>query len=319
MRASSEKTVIDAIETSLKNPELRPIVRRFLQGEISAHVTLLQLLTESDLESAAEAIETMERAAERSGGSSFSERIAELSLLYRDNRERCAAMARSLDEQVDFEPDGESDSARVAHYGQLFDSLVLESPEASVAAYSFGREDILAQSTSEIVDLLIGWNVIHRQRSVLQIGCGIGRFEAALAPMVGSATGIDISPRMIETARGRCASLNNVTLHVTTGLDLGSFSDGEFDLVYAVDSFPYVVGVGMDLAQTYFAEAGRVLRPRGDFVILNFSYRESVERDQIDVARLAEKNGFDVLVNGEAPFRLWNGAAFHLRKSGGTG
>jgi len=307
--------MIETIEASLDNHELRPIVFRFLRGEISSHVTLMQMLTESSLDGVAEAIRAMESAVgSLDEESPIAARVAELVRLYRDNRERCAEIARSLDQQVDFESDAESDADRVAHYSRLFDGLVLESPEASVAAYSLGRKEVLEQSTAEIVDHMSRMKLLGSDRSILQIGCGIGRFEAALSPYVRNATGIDISPRMIESAKERCAGLVNVTLHETTGLDLGIFRDAQLDLVYAVDSFPYIVGVGMSLAQTYFSEAWRVLRTGGDLLILNFSYRESIDEDRIDVVELARLNGFEVLVSGDTPFRLWDGAVFHLRK-----
>jgi SAM-dependent methyltransferase len=282
------------------------ILRRFLDGQLSAHVALMRLLT-------AEPFEFVERELASLAASSPTPRAQELVALFRDNRERCAALASAFAEQPDFDPAAESEEGRVAHFAALFDDLVRQSPAASVAAYSLGREDVLAEATAEIVDLLARWRLIAEERDVLQIGCGIGRIEAAIAPLVRSATGIDISPAMVAAATERCAGLSNVRFLLASGRDLSQFVDGSFHLVYAVDSFPYIVGVGMTLAGTHFAEAARVLAPGGDFLILNFSYRESLELDREDVARLAAENGFAVLVNGEQPFRLWDGAAFHLR------
>ena len=94
--------------------------------------------------------------------------------------------------------------------------------------------------------------------------------------------------------------------------DLPQFASGSFDFVYAVDSFPYLFHSGMPLVEKHFEEVACVLKPGGDFLILEFSYRSDLESDRFDVARLASK-GFDVLKVGTQPFNLWDGAAFHLR------
>jgi ubiquinone/menaquinone biosynthesis C-methylase UbiE len=120
---------------------------------------------------------------------------------------------------------------------------------------------------------------------------------------------------MLAAARRRCAGLTNVLLFRSSGRDLSLFKERTFDLVYAVDSFPYLCQSGMPLVETHVREARRVLRPRGDFVILNFSYRGDAAADRRDVTRLAAECGFDVIIDGSAPFVLWDGLAFHLRRS----
>ena len=127
------------------------------------------------------------------------------------------------------------------------------------------------------------------------------------------AYGIDVSARMIEAARRRCRGLSNVALEICSGRDLAGFTDHSCELVYAIDSFPYVYEAGLTLVDAHFREAKRVLRPRGDFVIFNFSYRGDLHADQLDVDRLAELWGFQVLRNGERPLCSWDGAGFHLR------
>jgi SAM-dependent methyltransferase len=121
---------------------------------------------------------------------------------------------------------------------------------------------------------------------------------------------------MIEAARKRCAGLPNVRLLVTSGRDLAAFADRAFDAVVAVDSFPYLYASGIAPVAIHIREAARVLRPGGDLVILNLSYRGDIEADRRDVRHLAAEAGLTVLRNGESAFRLWDGLAFHLRRSG---
>ena len=146
----------------------------------------------------------------------------------------------------------------------------------------------------------------------LDLGCGIGRFEQALAPHLRWITGIDLSSNMIAAARTRCAGIPNVTLAECSGRDLSMFEDDRFSLLLSVDAFPYLYQSGMTLVEAHFREARRVLRARGHLVILEFSYRGNLALDCADVDRLASAWGFNVRVRGSRPFSLWDGAAFRL-------
>lgn len=199
---------------------------------------------------------------------------------------------------------------------RLFDRALEHSEEASVALCSLGDPFVLARATAEVVDVLDRWSLLSKERAILQIGCGSGRFEAALAPRVRSAAGVDVSERMVEAAARRCAALPNVTLHRTSGHDLAPFADASLDLVYVVDTFPYIVTAGEPVVAATFREIARVLRPSGDLAIFNYSYRHDDARDRRELAEQAGVNGFEVLRDGDAPFVLWDGLAFHLRLRG---
>lgn len=201
------------------------------------------------------------------------------------------------------------------HWRKWFDAAVHAIPEASVALYSLGDAALLQEATAEVVGLLERLGVLAPKRDVLDIGCGIGRFVQALAPRVASVVGIDIAPGMIAAARQRCAGAPNVRLLPTSGRDLAGFGHGSFDLALAVDTMPYLYRTDPDLVETHVTEAARVLRPGGDLVILNLSYRGDLDRDRRDTARLAERAGFDVLRNGTSDLELWDGRTFHLRRS----
>jgi ubiquinone/menaquinone biosynthesis C-methylase UbiE len=228
------------------------------------------------------------------------------------NRAGCERIARMIASGVDSDRPAESVEQGITFCRNLFDWSVAQSSESSVALYSLGNPAILDAATREVVDLLVARRWITAARDVLEIGCGIGRFEHALAPRVRTITGIDVSPRMIEQARARCAGLDNVSLVACTGYDLAAFGDASFDLVMAVDSFPYLVQSGMALVERHFEEARRVLRPGGDLVIFEFSYRGDAARDRDDVSRLAATTGFAVRDNGTRALSLWDGALFHL-------
>jgi SAM-dependent methyltransferase len=254
-------------------------------------------------------------------------------------------------------PDAALDQTRAA-----FDRAVGCSPEASVAAYSLGDPAILGCATAELLDWLAAERLIGPDRDVLDLGCGIGRVAAALAPHCRSVLGVDISPGMIAEARRRHA-LPNVRFVVTGGHDLsvvaqiasqrtdnktvmpgpdpginvaGSMkvADGRiksghdgvegsqhpigqpsFDLVLAVDSFPYLMQAGVAIAERHVADAARLLRQDGALVILNLSYRGDPTADREDAARWAGTYGFRLSRNRDAPFTLWDAAAFVLRRA----
>jgi ubiquinone/menaquinone biosynthesis C-methylase UbiE len=201
----------------------------------------------------------------------------------------------------------------VARCAALFDSLVKQSEEASVALYSLGDSALLQSVTTEVVNRLERWKFIGAERVVLQIGCGIGRFEAALAASVKMAYGIDISSEMIAAAQRRCAARHNVRFSVCSGHDLRLFAAEVFDGIYAVDTFPYLYAAGTKLVATHFQEIARVLRPRGDFILMNFSYRGSLEDDRAEIENLAQQYDFEILANGIQPFEIWDGAVWRLR------
>ena len=202
-------------------------------------------------------------------------------------------------------------AARIAAF---FDRAVAHSPEASVALYSLGDPAILAAATAEIVDWLDAEALLPEGSDVLDLGCGIGRLAIALAPRCRSVLGLDVSAGMVAEARRRCGPLPNVRIEATAGRDLDALAAGSLDLALAADSFPYVVQLGDAAADRHVAGMARALRPAGAIVILNLSYGRDPEADRLDVARWAVRHGLDLLHAGARPFRLWDGAAFALRR-----
>ncbi|WP_437592135.1 GNAT family N-acetyltransferase [Sorangium sp. So ce1000] len=287
-------------------------VQAVMSGEASPEVGLARLLgAAGDVAAAARAIDAARPAA---GEGEPAARLEALRRCLDERRAACATVAAMLGAHRDARVAGADARGACQSAARLFDELCGRSEEASVAAYSLGDPEILARATREVIALLERWGAIGEDRAILQIGCGIGRFEAALAPRVREAWGVDVAPRMIEAARRRCAGRSNVVLAVSSGVDLGDAPPSRFDLVYAVDSFPYLVAAGAEVVDRLVAEARRALRPGGELAVLGYSYRGDPARDAADVARLAARHGFDVLVSGERAFSLWDGRAYRLRR-----
>lgn len=103
--------------------------------------------------------------------------------------------------------------------------------------------------------------------AVLEVGCGPGELSERIATDVGArVTALDISPRMVELARGR-----GVDARVGDVQEL-PFGDGEFDCAVAAWMLYHVPDVDRALA-----ELARVLRPGGRLVAVTNSHRHLQE------------------------------------------
>lgn len=290
---------------TVESDEVRAVLEDCVAGEASPPISLARLLLAMDrVEDVEELLESFE------GGGP----VAEMARLLREHRPGCEDAAIILHEHPDVGRSRRSAADAIADCRNFFDHAVKLNEEASVAAYSLGDPGLLDAYTAEIVDLLEIWQVLALDCRALEIGCGIGRIQAALAPRVRESHGIDISGNMIAAAQRRCSGLGNVHLSRCSGKDLAGFADRSFDLVLAADSFPYIYQGGKDLVSVHFDEITRVLRPGGDFVLLNYSYRASREADRRDVQRLCRSFGLDLLVDGTQPFQLWDGEAYRIRR-----
>lgn len=287
--------------TSADAAAIASILERYKARSLSAPVTVMQLL-----------IETEDFAATKAAVVG----VEELERLVESNAAGCERIAAMLRADVDSAKPARTVEEGIAFCERLFDWSVQQSEEASVALYSLGNPELLEQATAEIVAQLRKWGAVTKDTVLLDIGCGTGRLLTALAPQIRSATGIDVSGQMVKTARRRCARYPNVTVIKGDGYGLGEFQNEAFDVAVAVDSFPYLRQSGYALAERFFAESARVLKPDGQLLILNYSYSDDDEASVHEVRGLTNGTGMKLVVAGERPFQLWDGLAFRAIRSG---
>lgn len=297
-------------------PAIDEILAGYLAGEISAPVTLMQLLIETEDAEVVRAIVSGPPGNAKFPGTRDDElaRARELEQLMLSNVDGCERIAAMLRADVDSPKPAASVEEGIAFSERLFDWAVQQSEEASVALYSLGNPELLERATAEIVAQLREWGAVTRDTAILDIGCGIGRLLIALAPEVRTATGIDVSSGMVKAARRRCADHPNIEVLKGDGRGLTPLNDATFDVVLAVDSFPYIRQSGYALAEDFFAESARVLRRGGQLVILNYSYSEDRDADAREVSELASENQMRVIEAGARPFEMWDGLAFRMIK-----
>ncbi|AKF07698.1 ArsR/SmtB family transcription factor [Sandaracinus amylolyticus] len=106
---------------------------------------------------------------------------------------------------------------------------------------------------------------------VLDAGCGDGTVASLVAPRAASVTCLDRSPRMIEAASSRLASLANVRT-VLGDVHTMPFDDASFDAVL----FFHVLTCAEDPKRA-LAEAARVLRPCGTLSVLVLDAHDHAE------------------------------------------
>jgi SAM-dependent methyltransferase len=289
---------------------LRPAIEGCASGALPPNVALLRLAAEALHPEEVEAalVESLERAP---NGPEVA-RLGEALALWRVNPQAFATV-RSVLDGVDHAGTAQDPDGGIARWAATFDRLARAAPEGGVALYALGNPDLLRAATAEVVARLSDWGLLGDRRRMVEIGCGIGRFVSALAPLMAEVTGLDISEGMIARARERCEGLPNVRLAVSSGRDLAGVPDESMDLVLAADVFPYLVQAGV--AEAHVAETARVLRPGGHLLILNYSYRGDATRDEAEVQDLASRHGFEVRRASAGDFALWDATAFLLQRT----
>jgi SAM-dependent methyltransferase len=120
--------------------------------------------------------------------------------------------------------------------------------------------------------------------TVLDVACGGGNVVCAFARVVRHATGIDLTPAMIEQARARQAQerLSNVSWHVGDVLPL-PFADAAFTIVTSRYAFHHLLD-----PQAVLREMARVCAPGGTVVLVDVAASP-------DPAKAAEFNRMETL------------------------
>ncbi len=124
--------------------------------------------------------------------------------------------------------------------------------------------------------------------TVLEIGCGTGFHLLALADEYGRGLGVDLSPAMVEAARGRRGRLAaKVDFAVDAGERLATVPDGAVDVVLAVGALEHMLDQAAVCKSVH-----RVLAPGGRFVCLTVNggglwYRRLAPALGLDTRQLA--------------------------------
>jgi len=162
-------------------------------------------------------------------------------------------------------------------------------------------------------DLLIKNQLVDfNKKSVLEIGCGIGRITEFISQDFKSVSGIDISSKMIETAKARLKNKNNINFYETDGQNY-PFENELFDFVFSFIVFQHMPD--KKIIEKNLREIKRVLRINGIAKIQfrglptskkNWFYGPDFTKNEI--SKMAEKIGLSIIKysgEGERYFWVW--------------
>lgn len=96
--------------------------------------------------------------------------------------------------------------------------------------------------------------------AALDFGCGVGRLTQALAARFAQVAGVDVSPKMIETARALNPLPERARFVWNGEPHLHQFDDGTFDFIYTNIVLQHI---DPEISEVYLREFVRLLRPRG--------------------------------------------------------
>jgi SAM-dependent methyltransferase len=271
------------------------VLRRFEAGELPAPVALLQLIQCSGSEKELRSILSGRRPARQI-----------VSLLER--RPGAFALVRHVLAVADHRAAGSADPRT---WARVFDALAEEAPTAAAALYAFGDENLIEETSREIVAWLADAGLLDGTSVILVLGCGTGRLVPGLAAAGALVVGLDISAGMLAEARRRCRGVSRAAFLRGNGVDLAMIETGCVDLLVAVDVFPYVPDAGRPFL---LAEVARVVRPGGHAVVMNWSYDGDAPRHAVELAETVRQCPLSLSRAGDRPFRLWDGAVFVLSR-----
>ena len=100
--------------------------------------------------------------------------------------------------------------------------------------------------------------------AVLDFGCGVGRTLLPFAATAGRATGLDVSPSMLQEARRNCDAQGRQNVQLLLSDDQLSAVTGDFDLIHSCIVFQHIP---IARGRAIFAQLLRFLRPGGIAVL----------------------------------------------------
>lgn len=123
------------------------------------------------------------------------------------------------------------------------------------------------EAGSDAFAWLISALAVTSSDRVLDVGCGPGRMTLALARVAAQATGIDLTPEMLEQARAAQAEqkVANVDWRLGDTLPL-PFADGSFSIVVTQATFHHLAD-----PQAVLAEMARVCAPGGRIAVIDMT------------------------------------------------
>src|SRR5262249_35272209 len=121
-----------------------------------------------------------------------------------------------------------------------------------------------ATATSELDSLFSRLGGDPRGGTCVEVGCGFGRMTAVLALRFDRVLALDVSPRMLELARGAVTE-PSVEFQLVSGRTLAPLADGAADVLVCYLVLQHLPK--RDVVAAYLKEFARVLAPSGQALV----------------------------------------------------
>jgi predicted TPR repeat methyltransferase len=131
--------------------------------------------------------------------------------------------------------------------------------------------------------------------AILDLGCGTGLSGMAFKDLAARLDGIDLSPAMVEKARGRGIYNSLAVADIEGGFDQAK---GAYDLLLAADTLVYLGDLGVTMRG-----AAQALKPGGFFLFtvekkegegFELGPKRRWRHSDIYIRRLAREHGFEI-------------------------
>ncbi len=134
----------------------------------------------------------------------------------------------------------------------------------------------------EKVNRALRWREIEQNldgiKTILDVGCGQGRFAIPLAKRGFSITCLDISPAVLDIAGKKAKGINNISFIEGNAVDLSRFPNRSFDLVLSMDG---AISFSGSEAETAIMESCRVTKKK---IIMTVFHRARMVQVVVDAS-----------------------------------
>lgn len=153
-------------------------------------------------------------------------------------------------------------------YKAVWNSVSTSENGAKFAVSGFTDEATYEETGQQTFEMLRNAVGVNPDDVILEIGAGVGRVGAILAPVCREWIGVDVSENMVSHIKRRLGSHSNVRAVATSGYDLAPIPSNSIDMVYCT-----VVFMHLDEwdRYNYITEAFRVLKPGGRLLVDNIN------------------------------------------------